>query len=408
MNINQQNALIFLSYISYDLVKENQFNSLFGIHTSIENNLLRDYREALDEAFAVFKNELVNLKRDEIMECLENALVKKDIFLAKIDESPAKTAGRLEKLVKKELKRLKEDKPDFILYPAFSRIGLIPKGELSVVEIIDPTEIPLNIEFRPPNALENCFVKIINYHSFSYSKFLSWSNDVIDIFQAFIRVFGVANGYSDARHMLFFSQQETSYGSKGRIYISRNESISNNDYFYFLPSEFHCFLEKIKSVNSVVILDSLMTQFFLDNSLANNVRFALNRFNRAIESHDDCEAIVNLCSSLEAIANELYPEKVCELCESKKVLEGLRGFLNTNAFRRTDLYSLGIKPMVEFNALYSLRSRITHGSLKRSDTDILRGYMPKAFTFVAETIYILLQNAYITGFDCSVPLKKNV
>lgn len=407
MNKNQQNALIYLSEINYDLVQDKRFNSFLGQLDPEDHKLLEDYGKALDDAFTVFKSELGTLRRDEITECLENALVKKEAARNKLEESPTKTASRLQKQVNKALRTLKEDKPDFILYPAFSRFGLIPKGELSVVEIIEPTESPKYIDLRPENALENCLVKIKNFHSFSNSRFLAWSKDIIDIFQGFIRVFAVVSGYSDARHILFFYQHETSYGWKDRAYISKNESLKNNEVFGCRPPEFHCLLENLKSANLVVILDSLMSQVFLDDSLANNVRFALSRFNLAIESHEDCEAIVNLCSSLEAIANQLYSEKSCAGCGSKKVLEGLRSFLDTNAFRRTDLYSTGIEPIKEFNAIYTLRSKITHGSLKRSDADTLRGYMPKAFRFVAMTIYILLLNAYTTGFDSTVPLKEN-
>lgn len=407
MNKAQQNGLIYLSKVNFEFVKKERFNSFLGQLTPEGHNLLEDYGKSLDLALEVFKSELCTLKLDEITECLETLLVKKEFVQIKSHESPVKVAGKLQKQVNKALQVLKDDKPDYVLYPAFSRLGLIPKGELSVVEVIESTENPKYIDFRPEDELENCLVKIINHHSFSKSKFLAWSKDIKETFQGFIRVFTVVEGYSDARHALFFYKHETSYGWKDRFYTSKNGTLENNEVFVGVSPEFHCLFERLKSENLVIVLDSLMSQEFLENSLANNVRFGLGRFNRAVESHDDCEAIVNLCSSLEAIANQLYPEDICGKCDSIKVLAGLKNFLGTNAFRRTDLYSSDIEPMKEFNTIYKLRSKIAHGSLKRSDADTLRCYMPKAVKFVAMTLYILLLNACITGFDSKIPLKVN-
>lgn len=407
MNQNQQNALIYLSKIDFAVVKKERFNSFLGQLTPEGHNLLEDYGKNLDCALKVFKSELCTLKFDEITECLETSLAKKEFDQVNSKESTVEVAGKLQKQVNKALRVLKDDKPDYVLYPAFSRMGLIPKGELSVVEVIESTENSKYIDFRPEEELDNCLVKIKNYHSFSKSKFLTWSKDIKDIFQGVIRVFTVVAGYSDARHILFFYKHETSYGWKDRFYTSKNGILENHEIFGGVSPEIHDLFEKLKLQDLVVVLDSLMAQDFSDESLANNVRFALGKFNRAVENHDDCEAIVNLCSSLEAIANLLYPEDMCGKCGSKKVLAGLRVFLDNNAFRRKDLYSTGIDPMKEFNTIYDLRSKVAHGSLKRSDADALVCYMPKAFKFVAITLYILLLNAFKTGFDSKVPLKVN-
>ncbi|WP_412500770.1 hypothetical protein [Shewanella chilikensis] len=406
MNISQQKALISLSEKNYDLIQEKRFNKLIGKLDSEDILRLKEYDEALKSAFAVFKKEFDTLRYDDIKMCLENTLVKEEHCQGELDERIAKRAGRLQKKVNNALRELMQNKPDFILYPAFSRFGLIPKGELSVIEIIDPTECSKYIDFRPDEALENCLVKINNHHSFSRSRFLAWSKDMIDIFQGVIRLFSVVNGCSDVRHILFFYQYEMSGSWQERFYVSRNDSLENNEIFSFPRPKIHRFLEHLKTANLVVVLDSLLSQEFLDDSLANNVRFALSRFNRAIESHDDCEAIVNLCSSLEAISNKLYPKNVCEKCDSQKVSEGLKNFLNLNAFQQTGIYYNGIDPMKVFNQIYDLRSKIVHGSLKRNEADTLKGYMPKAFRFVATTIYILLQNAYKIGFDSPVPLQE--
>jgi hypothetical protein len=407
MKQTQQNALIYLSKVNFDFVKKERFNSFLGQLTPEGHNLLENYRKNLDCALKVFKSELCTLKLDEITECLETSLAKKEFDQVNSHVSPTNVAGKLEKQVNKALKVLKDDKPDYVLYPAFSRMGLIPKEEFSVVEVIEPTENPEYIDVRPEDELENCLFKIKNHHSFSKSKFLTWSKDIKEIFQGFIRVFTVVEGYSDARHILFFYKHETFYGWKDKLYTSKNGIMENHEIFGGVSPEIHCLLERLKSQNLAVVLDSLMSQDFLDNSLANNVRFALGKFNRAVENHDNCEAIVNLCSSLEAIANQLYPEDKCGQCDSKKVLAGLKTFLDTNAFRRKDLYSADIEPMEEFNAIYKLRSKIAHGSLKRSDADTLTCYMPTAFKFVAMTLYILLLNACTTGFDSKVILKAN-
>lgn len=406
MNKTQQSALIYLSKVNYKLVEKERFNSFFGQLDPKAHHLLNDYRKNLGDALEVFKSELSTLKRDELTECLENALAKKEFDQDIFDDDLDKVAGKLQKKVNIELLALKGDRPDYVLYPAFSRFGLIPKGELTVVEVMEPKEIIEYSNFRTEDALDNCLVKIKNYHSFSKSKFLGWSKDIKDIFHGVIRVYAAFNSYSDARHILFFYKHETSYGWKDRAYMSKNGTLENNEVFGSVLPEFHCLLEKLKSQNLIVVLNSLMSQEFLDNSLANNVRLSLGRFNRAIESHDDCEAIVNLCSSLEAIANQLYSIDTCDKCESKKVMAGLRAFLDTNAFLQKKLYSADIEPMQEFNKIYHLRSKIVHGSIKRSDIDILRCYMPKAVKFVATTLYILLLNACTTGFDSKVPLIK--
>ncbi|GIU19966.1 MULTISPECIES: HEPN domain-containing protein [unclassified Shewanella] len=405
MNQTQQDALIYLSKVDYEIIQERSFNLLLGQLDSEGCELLKEYNKALTDASTVFKCELGILRPDEITECLENELSKKESFLANSDKAPAKIVGKLHKRVNSALSKLKDDKPDFILYPAYSRFGLIPKGELSVIEIIDPTDNSEYIDFRPEGAIENSLVKIRNYHSFSKSKFLSWSKGIIEVLQGIVRVFAVVSGYTDIRHVLFFYQHETSYGWKDRSYISKNGILENIEAFGCVAPEYHYLFENLKSANLVTVVNSLTTQEFLDNTLANNVQFALSRFNRAIESHDDCEAIVNLCTSLEAISNQLYPADICKTCSSKKVSEGLKAFLNANAFQQAGLYGKSINPMKEFSTIYSLRSKVAHGSLNKSDAEVLKTYMPKATMFVAITLYNLMLNACTTGFDSHLPLK---
>ncbi|MHC0042482.1 hypothetical protein ACGDLY_004345 [Vibrio campbellii] len=406
MNKNQLNALIYLNNINYSLIQKKRFNSLLGQLDYEGNKLLKEYNKVLADASTIFKSELGTLSSTDITECLENELAKKGPYQTSSDEAPAKIAGKLQKRVNSALRKLINDKPDFILYPAHSRFGLIPEGELSVIEIIKPTESSEYIDFRPEGSLENCLIKIRNYHSFSKSKFLSWSRDIIEIFQGFIRVFSVISGNSDARHVLFFYQHEASYGWRDRSYISRNGTLEKNEVFNCVNPESNCLFENLKSTNLVTVINALTSQKLLGNTLANNVRFALSRFNRAIESHDDCEAIVNLCSSLEAIANQLYTKDICEKCGAKKVSEGLKAFLDANAFQQTDLYAKDFNPTNEFKIIYSLRSKVVHGSLNRNDVDILRDYLPKATMFVAMTLYILMLNACTTGFDSLLPLKN--
>ncbi|MEO9509436.1 MAG: hypothetical protein ABJG28_09625, partial [Nonlabens ulvanivorans] len=121
---------------------------------------------------------------------------------------------------------------------------------------------------------------------------------------------------------------------------------------------------------------------------------------------DDCNSIVNLCSSLESISNKLYPEDICEICDAKKVMKGLKDFLATNAFIKNNLYPSDIQPMEELIFLYNIRSKIVHGSLKTSELRILKNYIPKAIIFVGITLYILILNSYITKFDTKVIQKS--
>lgn len=405
MNITQQNALIYLSETNYELIQKYRFNSIFGKLESEEYNLLEKYKEALTDAFTVFKCELETLRPNEIMECLENSLSENVFNHNHSDQTVTKRAGKLQKYVNSALKKLKNDKPDFIFYPAHSKVGLIPKGELTVIEIINPTDSPEYIKFQPKYTIENCLVKINNYHSFNKSKFISWSEDIRELFKGIIRLFSVLCGHTDVRHVLFFYQHETSSGWNNRSYISRNGVLGNFESFDSVAPERKDFFENIKSGNLVTVINSLTTQEFLDNTLAKNVQFALSRFNRAIESHDNCEAIVNLCTSLEAIANQLYRTNICKECESKQVSKGLKEFLNERAFNKhINLYPKEINPTEEFRDIYTLRSKITHGSIEKKHTEILKNYMPKAIKFVGITLYILILNACTTGFN--LPLNK--
>ncbi|HIF9332656.1 TPA: hypothetical protein ACX6RM_000894 [Photobacterium damselae] len=402
MTENQQNALIYLSKINYALIQEYRFDSIYEELTPDKCSLLDKYTNAINDALTIFEAESSTLTNDEIRECIENSLSKCDF--EESGQSRAKKAGKLQKCVNLALKNLKSDRPDFILYPAHSRIGLIPKGELTVIEIINPTDSHEYLEFKLQDSIENCLIKINNYHSFNKSKFISWSDDIRELFKGIIRLFSLILGHSDLRHALFFSQYETSVGWNKKSYISSNGILSNNESFGCVLTENKNFFEKIKSLNLVTVINSLTTQEFLDKTLAKNVLFAIHQFNRAIESHDHCEAVVNLCSSLEAIANQLYSGNYCKICGQKQVSKGLRGFLNKQAFiKHKNLYQQSSNPIKDFTKLYDLRSKVAHGSIDNNQIDALKTYMPKAISFVGTTLYILILNACTTKLN--LPLK---
>lgn len=400
MTENQQNALIYLSEINYALIQEYRFDSIYEELASDKCDLLDKYTNAINDALTVFETESSTLTNDEIKECLENSLSKCDF--EKPGQSGTKKAGKLQKRVNLALKNIKSNRPDFILYPAHSRIGLIPKGELTVIEIINPIDNHEYLEFKLQDSIENCLIKINNYHSFNKSKFISWSDDIRELLKGIIRIFSMILGHSDLRHVLFFSQHETFVGWNRRSYISSNGILSNNESFGCALPENKNFFEKIQSLNLVNVINSLTTQEFLDKTLAKNVLFAINRFNRAIESHDHCEAVVNLCSSLEAIANQLYSVNCCEKCGQKQVSKGLREFLNKQAFiKHKSLYQQGSNPINDFTKLYDLRSKVAHGSIDNNQIDALKIYMPKAISFVGTTLYILILNACTTKLNLS-------
>jgi len=387
MNKDQKEALSFLT----------RYNSKDKSSILIENSQLNDtgaiskYSKDLSTASTIFTSEYQDLAREEIIKCIKFAT--EEASPIDVNDATAKLVGKLQKTINTYLNKAMMCKPEFIVYPITNLMGVIPEHDCSPIELQN---------INNPNSVINSKIKISNIHGYNKSKFINWSLDIKHIFQGLIRIFSAMLGYKDVRHVIYYHSFEESLGATYQAQVSINDRLEEHESFSFIHSNYKNVWKKVTEHQFNIVINYLLSQPLFKNNYASNALHAIERFNSAIITRNNNDTVVNLCSSLESFANRLHKKEVCNACSNRKVSEGLKEFLNKNAFKFNDTYK-SKEPERSFRKLYKLRSNVVHGSLTQEHSTTLKEHLPELINFVATTLVILLHQTNQSGFEIELP-----
>ena len=390
MNKHQQQALLNLNELNAD--------------TNISNQI---YLENVNIAAGVFTSDFPSLSLKEIQNTIFQRIVKcSEKFIFKSDDS-IKNAGKIRKVVYNQLKQLKSNFPQFALIPIHSAFGdYKPNSEL--IRVVSTSNYPdLNEVYFEKNLI-NKFLVIPNFHRLGADKFTDWRKLSLACFKGLIRIFAINMNHSGYKQVIFENLHEAGLGTR------------NNNSFIVTPSAvLPCYelslklsgipflVEEIEDHNFSQIIESLTTQEFSKGTIGLRAAIALMHFNEAVESSSNLTKVISLCSAIETICGAFIKAGECGACRSIKFSEKLYDFLDDIVFKGYGIKILNDEAAEKtFKEIYSLRSKIVHGSIDSSQLSNLDDQFKQALKFVSKTLFVLLYRLCTTGFDKQVKNKR--
>lgn len=385
MNTQQQNALVNLNEMD--------------LSTSANDpNCCND----LKVAAKVFETEFPSLSQQEIEYVIHQTLVQcrgKSTFE---HENRVKYAGKLKRLVNTALQRLQSESPQFALIPIHSAFGdYKPNSEL--IRVVSTSNYPdLNEVYFEKNLI-NKFLVIPNIHRLGADKFTDWRKLSLACFKGLIRIFAINMNHSGYKQVIFENLHESGLGTRNDSFIGTSSEVLPCFHFSCKLPERRYLVEEIEDHNFSQIIESLTAQEFSKGTIGLRAAIALMHFNEAVESSNKLTKVISLCSAIETMCGAFIKTEECETCKSIKFSEKLYEFLDNIVFKGYGVKILNDEAAKKtFKEIYSLRSKIVHGSIDSNQLSNLDDQFKQALNFVSKTLFVLLARLCTTGFEKKV------
>ncbi|WP_304636640.1 MULTISPECIES: HEPN domain-containing protein [Pseudoalteromonas] len=390
MNTQQQNALVNLNEMD--------------LRTNANDpNCCND----LKVAAKVFETEFPSLSQQEIEYVIHQTLVqcrRKSTFEHEIR---VKYAGKLKRLVNTALQRFQSESPQFALIPIHSAFGDY-KPDSKLVKIISTDIYPeLNEDYFEKNLI-NKFLVIPNFHRLGVDKFADWHKLSLTCFKGLIRIFAINMNHSGFKQVIFENLHEAGLGTRNNnsFIVTSREVLPCFDFSCKL-SGIPFLVDEIEDHNFSQIIESLTSQEFSKGTIGLRAAIALMHFNEAIESSNKLTKVISLCSAIETMCGAFINTEECVTCKSIKFSEKLYEFLDNIVFKGYGTKILNDEAAKKtFKAIYSLRSKIVHGSIDSNQLSNLDDQFKQALKFVSKTLFVLLARLCTTGFEKKVKNKR--